>query len=57
MTPEEKYELLKKDFILKSESHLKMLETLALTSFEQVGRKGDLANSHQEAITSYTKLL
>ena len=57
MTPEEQYEILKQDFILKTEARIHLLNTLKLAHFEQRGVKENLVNAHIESISSYGKLL
>ena len=57
MSEKEEFELQKKDYILKTLHHLKLLEELSYESFSEIGMKGTLANSRFESTTSYGKLI
>ena len=56
MTTGEEFEVLKKDYILKTLAHLKALEKLEVTDFKDNVVKGELAIRQSEIATSFMTL-
>ena len=57
MSTQESFELLKRDYIQKTEVFLHEIKSLQLEDISNVGVKGKIATLRNDAVSSYFKLL